>query len=82
MRGRKYYEGLLKGRDGRKIERPKKMVAKNFLGYETKISRGGKFKIRPGRQTPQATPLYSNDTIQLDALWIFPVYTNNNSYTL
>ena len=29
-----------------------KKVVKKFLAYETKVSRGGKFKIRPGRQTP------------------------------
>ena len=38
---------------GGKIESVlKKKVVKKILGYETKISRGGKFKVRPGRQTP------------------------------
>ena len=34
---------------GRKIERLKKKVVKKILGYDTKISSGGKFK---GRQSP------------------------------
>ena len=46
--GRSYKRAV----DGRKIERLQKKAVKNILGYETKISRGGKFKDRPGRQTP------------------------------
>ena len=44
--------GYKRAVDERKIERLQKKVVKKFLGYETKISKGGKFKIRPGWQTP------------------------------
>ena len=43
--------GYKRAVDKQKIKRVQKK-AKKILGYETKISRGGKFKIRPGRQAP------------------------------
>ena len=40
------------GKSSRKSLSIQKKVVKKILGYETKTSRGGKIKIRPGRQTP------------------------------
>ena len=51
---KKYFDegGKILGRGymAKNREGPKKGRQK-ILGYETKMSRGGKFKIRPGRQT-------------------------------
>ena len=53
MRGENFRKGLEKSRrSAKKTVASKKRLSKKFLGYETKISRGGKSKIRPGRQTP------------------------------
>ena len=42
----------LKFGKGKNFSKGLKKVVKKILGYETKISRGGKFKVHPGRQTP------------------------------
>ena len=51
MRGRNFRKGLQKSRRRAKDREAPKKGLPEILEYEIKISRGGKFKIRPGRQT-------------------------------
>ena len=52
VRGKEFLGGLQKSHIWTKNREAPKKDVKKILGYDTKISRGGKFKDHPGRQTP------------------------------